>query len=223
MKEIKPLLKSRGNKPRKGDVKKCAHCNKEFYVRPSERLTRKYCSFDCYKQVNVSTAKLQLKCKNCGKEFEQYKHRNHKNRFCSVACDKEYKTRQAQKPEARSHRRMMRSPKMRYLDNVFSKIIRTRDGKCLHCGTTQNLHCSHVLPRTYISVRWNLDNAIALCYRCHIYWWHKYPHDAVAWFDKLYPKRYGDILEIALKHQKINRTEELDRLKKIAKELNITI
>lgn len=228
MSEIHPLLKSKGNKPRTGKVKYCEQCGKEVYRSPSE-VSKKYCSFKCYNSVVQENKKTRkLTCKMCKKEFTVYpseadrsKYNRTNRKFCSTKCDKEYKKRQSAKPEARSKKRQMRSGRMRSLDNLFSKIIRTRDGKCLYCGTTENLQCSHVLPRTYLSVRWNLDNAITLCYKHHIYWWHKYPHDAVKWFDDLFPNRYQEILDIALKHEKINRDEKFEELKKLAKQLDI--
>lgn len=220
---IHPLLKSKGTKPRSGKVKKCKQCGKEFYVRPSDVLAKKFCSYTCTKKANVSKAKLEFKCKECGKLVSRYKGRNHTNRFCSQVCDKRFKTKRASTPEARSKSRQMRSPKMRSLDNLFSKVIRARDGKCLHCGKLESLQCSHVLPRTYISVRWNLNNAITLCYRCHIYWWHKYPHEAVAWYDELFPGRYEQLKVQAEQHFKVNKEDIRTALKEIAKKEGITL
>lgn len=102
---------------------------------------------------------------------------------------------------------------MRAVDTLFSKYIRKRDGKCQRCGTIENLQCSHVLPRTFISVRWNPENAITLCYRCHIYWWHKYPHDAVEWFDEKWPGRYAAMRAITNSGIKTKRDEEFNKLR----------
>jgi hypothetical protein len=58
-------------------------------------------------------------------------------------------------------------------DNVFSKLIRARAGfRCEWCGTqhasnSQGLHCSHHFGRRHKSVRWDTDNAAALCFSCH--------------------------------------------------------
>jgi 5-methylcytosine-specific restriction endonuclease McrA len=109
----------------------------------------------------------------------------------------------------------MRSGQMRKIDNLFSKVVRQRDKQCQRCGTTENLQCSHVLPRTFISVRWNPENAIALCYRCHIYWWHKYPHEAVAWFDAKWPGRYQAMRDITNLGIKTKPDEEYKKLKEL--------
>lgn len=62
-------------------------------------------------------------------------------------------------------------------DVVFSNYIRERDKwSCQRCGTSYNknnpnarraLHCSHYIGRGNWSVRFDGDNAVALCYGCH--------------------------------------------------------
>lgn len=58
-------------------------------------------------------------------------------------------------------------------DHWFSKCTRHRAGwKCEHCGkqydqSSQGLHCAHIYGRANKSTRWDMDNAIALCYSCH--------------------------------------------------------
>lgn len=58
-------------------------------------------------------------------------------------------------------------------DDVFSKLIRTRDGfTCQSCWkvypeNSQGLHCSHFWGRRHQSVRWHPDNACAHCFSCH--------------------------------------------------------
>jgi len=50
----------------------------------------------------------------------------------------------------------------------WSKAIRERDKKCLHCGVDQDLHAHHVLPKhSHPDLRLELSNGITLCYRCH--------------------------------------------------------
>ena len=61
-------------------------------------------------------------------------------------------------------------------DNIFSKIVRTRDKfTCQRCGTSHQptnaaLHCSHFFSRGKWSTRFDLDNCISLCYGCHRYY-----------------------------------------------------
>lgn len=109
-------------------------------------------------------------------------------------------------------------PKLKLVDNLFSKIVRERDGRCLRCGKTENLQCSHVLPRTYMVTRWNLDNAITLCVGCHLYWWHKNPLEAAAWYEEKFPGRYAELRALALTYKKVNRTDEYERLRQFNSE-----
>ena len=50
----------------------------------------------------------------------------------------------------------------------WSRAVRERDEKCRHCGTDQDLHAHHVLPKhSHPDLRLDLSNGITLCYRCH--------------------------------------------------------
>ncbi len=65
--------------------------------------------------------------------------------------------------------------KLRVVDKLFSLYIRTRDSwNCQRCGKhhappTQALHNSHFHTRAKETVRFDVDNCIALCYGCHRY------------------------------------------------------
>lgn len=72
-------------------------------------------------------------------------------------------------------KKKLKKIKEKKVDEVFSKWIRCRDGRCLKCGTQNNLQCAHVFSRTARSVRWFENNAITLCYKCHMFWAHKNP------------------------------------------------
>lgn len=54
-------------------------------------------------------------------------------------------------------------------DDIFSKAIRERDGKCLFCGKTTNLTNSHYWGRNRSSTRYSWENCITLCW----FWCHK--------------------------------------------------
>jgi len=89
-------------------------------------------------------------------------------------------------------------------DVLFSEIIRSQ-GECEVCGKTENLQCSHVLSRRHLHTRWDLDNALCLCVRCHLYWQHKEPHEFVRWFDD----KFGGDLYAELK-KRSNSTDKID-------------
>ena len=62
------------------------------------------------------------------------------------------------------------------LDVLFSKIVReSSSGKCDKCGSRLKVQCAHVFSRHNMSVRWDFDNALPLCWRCHFWWAHKEP------------------------------------------------
>lgn len=50
----------------------------------------------------------------------------------------------------------------------WSKAVRGRDGKCMHCGTTHKLHAHHITPwRQNAALRYDVSNGITLCALCH--------------------------------------------------------
>lgn len=54
-------------------------------------------------------------------------------------------------------------------DQLFSKMIRERDGKCVLCGDTQRKsECSHYWGRKDKVNRFNPQNADYLCFSCHL-------------------------------------------------------
>lgn len=81
------------------------------------------------------------------------------------------------------------------LDTIFSIYIRLRDKHCQKCGREDNLQCSHVIPRDHYALRWNENNCKALCYKCHLHWWHKDILDAQNWFKEKFPERAKYLLE----------------------------
>ena len=63
------------------------------------------------------------------------------------------------------------------LDKLWSKIVRTRDSfTCQRCGKrhdkkSRGLHAHHILTKGShgFSIRWDLDNGVAVCYGCHMF------------------------------------------------------
>lgn len=59
-------------------------------------------------------------------------------------------------------------------DQEFSKWIRKRDGKCVRCGSTEYLTCSHFWARQHKATRFDPENCVTLCWMpCHKYHWEK--------------------------------------------------
>jgi hypothetical protein len=53
------------------------------------------------------------------------------------------------------------------LDRLTSLIVRARDGRCVTCGTTDDLTCSHYFKRRFLATRFDLTNCNAQCSRCN--------------------------------------------------------
>lgn len=54
------------------------------------------------------------------------------------------------------------------LDKYTSIIVRRRDRRCVTCGKTYHLQCSHFYTRRYLIIRFDLRNCNAMCGRCNI-------------------------------------------------------
>ena len=108
------------------------------------------------------------------------------------------------------------------LDVLFSRFIRLRDKVCQRCGGSGKLQCSHFHGRAKKSVRWDEDNAVALCMVCHMYFT-AIPHEHTIWFENhlgvakfewlgcrsrtTFPKPDKEAIELYLK-EKIKLLEE---------------
>jgi len=107
------------------------------------------------------------------------------------------------------------------LDRLFSTCIRTRDGfRCQHENCTaggNRMHCAHIFSRSRMTTRWDLDNAITLCYYHHIVWCHRTPVEFTLWI----MKKIGEIKfkELESKSRNINIQVDLLEMKKIEKYL----
>jgi MoaA/NifB/PqqE/SkfB family radical SAM enzyme len=110
----------------------------------------------------------------------------------------------------------MRTPRQgvkNKLDKLFTQIVMFRDDRtCQWCGKTQGqMQTSHVVGRTNLHLRWNLNNACCLCAFCHLRKWHAHPLEAVEWFIGKYPDRYH---YLQIENQKIVKysTTELEEV-----------
>lgn len=73
-------------------------------------------------------------------------------------------------------KKLMPIPKLiKRTHDAWSAFIRSRDGHCLMCGKTENLHAHHsIVPQKRgNATRFLADNGMALCYYCHMILFHK--------------------------------------------------
>lgn len=89
------------------------------------------------------------------------------------------------------------------LDKVArAEIVLERDENiCQRCGVTEMLYgavviqWAHVHTREYYITRWEPDNSLALCSRCHV-WFDNHKVLSLDWFAKKYPERWENIKRI---------------------------
>lgn len=163
---------SLGYKPRTGKYLSCLVCDKKYYVKPYSSIRSKYCSNKC--KAKSQENKKTKKCSVCKKDilrpestFRWSEIRGSKHSICSKECGIIQRS--------ISRKGLVRSPlwSMRNADKLFSDYIRQRDNwTCRICGgkfeeKDINLHNSHYYGRSKMSTRFDQDNCVALCFKCH--------------------------------------------------------
>jgi len=106
----------------------------------------------------------------------------------------------------KTHRKIL----YKKLDDVVRQIVRKR-GSCERCGNP-NIQTAHIFSRRNLSVRWDLDNVLALCLRCHIFWAHKEPILFTEFVkEKMGTKKFNQLRKKAdaSKHWEIEELEDL--------------
>lgn len=81
-------------------------------------------------------------------------------------------------PKIKKTRTSDRKRLIKKLDQVFSEYIKRRDERCVTCGTTENLQCSHYMGRRAhggYGVRFNPKNCYAQCSGCHFHFHNSSP------------------------------------------------
>lgn len=72
------------------------------------------------------------------------------------------------------------------LDKVCSELTIKRDGCCQVCGSMSKLAAHHCYGRRHMSVRWDPDNLITLCWPHHKHFAHGDPVGFATWLsDKI--------------------------------------
>jgi len=63
------------------------------------------------------------------------------------------------------------------IDKIVSEHVRAR-GSCARCGKGAEqvtLQCAHIFSRRNMSVRFDEENCLSLCFACHFHWAHREP------------------------------------------------
>src|SRR3990167_389776 len=106
-----------------------------------------------------------------------------------------------------------KKPTKKEADKLFSLLIRKR-GKCERCNSKFNLQCAHIISRRYFSTRFDIENAIPLCQRCHFF----YTYHPIEWenwiINRIGNKRFQELKRKALSLKRIDYKELINELKR---------
>lgn len=98
-------------------------------------------------------------------------------------------------------------------DAEFAKAIKERDEwTCRRCGKQyaegdRGLHCAHIVGRGNKELRFDPMNALALCYRDHLFWAHSNPIFFAEWVkQEIGIREYNRLRRIAGTPKKIRET-----------------
>ena len=75
-------------------------------------------------------------------------------------------------------KKLKRKSLIKKLDKLFADRIK-QVGKCQRCSKVENLQCAHIFGRRNYAVRWDLMNALCLCWYCHFVFAHQNPIEFV--------------------------------------------
>lgn len=101
--------------------------------------------------------------------------------------------------------------RLKEADRVFSLWIRSRDKRCICCGTTERLQCGHLITRGAKSVRFDEENSNAQCARCNFLHEHRPEFYTTQFLRKYGRKKYEDLVRRS-KQPKKWTTWELDEI-----------
>ena len=83
-------------------------------------------------------------------------------------------------------------------DRLWGELIHLRDKQCQFCGKRDGkLDAHHICVRTFKATRFEPDNGILLCFRCHQDIAHGDPFTAVLHYERLRGDRYRELREQA--------------------------
>ena len=106
--------------------------------------------------------------------------------------------------------RRAKSYAVKTLDPLFAKVVRL-SGSCTACLSHDRIQCAHIVSRRYRATRWDRDNAMPLCAKCHTYYTHR-PLEWEAWVvSRIGEGRWFDLKARALAGRKWTRAELEDR------------
>jgi len=186
----KPLYK-------KGVIKKCENCGKDFYVIQSRKDEARFCSYKCLGETNFLIKKMthiKGKCPQCGNQFEYDRFgKGAERKYCSdscrrknsywsgkktlvcIKCGKEFTINKGQQYKRKYCSKECRDQDQR--DN-FGKITQRNGVKryfkrrnlihnCDECGYDEHPEILGIHHKDNNGKNHSFDNLIILCPNCH--------------------------------------------------------
>lgn len=150
----------------------CEVCGKVF--KGNKYNANKYCSRQCYLKAHSIKNKKRI-CPSCGKEFIA---KASEDKYCSWECYN--KDRHMPKGEDHWNWQGGVSKENDHRDSYdykeWRKSVYQRDGyRCVNCGSKEKLNAHHILSwRDFPEKRYDIQNGITLCEKCHIQFHKKY-------------------------------------------------
>ena len=154
----------------------CIICKKKF--KGSKYNANKYCSRECYLKDHEIKNKKRI-CPKCGKEFTA---KTSEDKYCSQECY----TNDRHMPKGKDHQNQKggisllndRKDSAQY-KNQRKQVFERDNFKCKKCGSKEKINAHHILAQKhYPDKRYDIDNGITLCEKCHIQIHQKYGYDS---------------------------------------------
>lgn len=150
----------------------CDSCGNDFSVKQSRANTARFCSKSCYDSARSDIVsgedapgwrggrKTNKECEQCDEKFELYESRLDTARFCSPQCRHDYLSEHLKQ----SSTNVRDSSEYRN----WRESVKSRDGCCVDCGSTEGLHAHHIIPvEKDESLATDVSNGETLCQECH--------------------------------------------------------
>lgn len=158
----------------------CKKCGKEFSVVPARLPTARYCSYRCRADWQAENGTFRKEnnpnyrgghnkpCQHCGKEFWVIP-ATEGRKFCSKPCADiggfRYSGKDHPNYREEARRKNRGGPHHKWVNAVIGRDNAT----CQKCGAKEiELHAHHIKSyKDHPDLRFDLDNGITLCFKCH--------------------------------------------------------
>lgn len=94
------------------------------------------------------------------------------------------------------------------VDDLFREVIRGKyKSICVNCQSPYKPQVAHIISRSYYTTRWDIENAVILCLKCHM----KFTSHPLEWeqwiIKRIGQEEYEALKRKALSYKKINYRE----------------